>query len=138
MGRILAIDYGKKRTGLAVTDPLQIIATGLDAVDTVELMPFLKTYIAKEQVDKLIIGYPEHSDGTPMEICVDINKFVKAFSKQYPGIEVSLADERYTSKMAVRALVEGGANKKTRRDKKMIDKISAVIILQNYLQNPAL
>ena len=135
MARILAIDYGRKRTGLAVTDPLQIIATGLTTVETVQLMTFLESYLEKEAVEKLLIGYPTHMDGTPMDLGSDIDIFIKSFSKKFPQIPVIKEDERFTSKMAVQAMVQGGLKKMKRRDKGLIDKISATLILQNYIQN---
>jgi putative holliday junction resolvase len=134
LARILAIDYGKKRTGLAVTDPLQIIATGLDTVETDHLMAYLDGYFNKEKVEKLLIGYPTHTDGSPMELTTSIEHFIKQFTKRFPAIPIQKEDERMTSKMAVQAMVTAGLGKMKRRDKKLIDKVSATLILQNYLQ----
>jgi putative holliday junction resolvase len=138
LARILAIDYGRKRTGLAVTDPLKIIATGLTTVDTPELMSYLISYMAKEAVERVLIGYPTHLDGNPMDLTVDIDRFIKSFTGKFPQIPVNREDERLTSKMAVQAMIEGGLKKMKRRDKKLIDKVSATLILQNYLQNTTL
>lgn len=133
MPRILSIDYGGKRTGLAVTDPLQIIATGLTAVDTKELWPFLKDYFAKEEVEKVIIGLPVHADGNDTHATPLVRAFVAKFKKDYPQIPIQTVDEQFTSKLAVRALIDSGVSKKDRRNKKLVDEMSATIILQEYL-----
>jgi putative holliday junction resolvase len=135
MARILAIDYGGKRTGIAVTDPLQIIATGLTTIDSKELIPFLKTYFATETVEQIIIGMPlnwDESDthGTPL-----VKAAIKKIEKEFPGIPLKTVDERYTSKMAKAAMLEMGLKKKHRRDKKLVDEIAATIMLQEYLQS---
>ena len=135
MSRILSIDYGKKRTGIAVTDPLRIIATGLTTVDTQELMPFLKKYFSNEQVDLVIIGMPVNWDdsdthGTPM-----VRHFIGGFRKNFPAIEIKEVDERFTSKMASRAMIDMGMKKKQRRNKSMVDEIAATIMLQEYLNS---
>jgi putative Holliday junction resolvase len=135
MARILAIDYGGKRTGLAVTDPLQIIATGLATIDSKELIPFLKKYFLHEQVELIIIGMPKNWDesdthGTPL-----VEAAIKKLQKEFPAIPVKTVDERYTSKMAKDAMLEMGMKKKERRDKKNVDIIAATIILQEYLQS---
>ena len=135
MSRILAIDYGGKRTGLAVTDPLQIIATGLTTIDSKELIPFLKKYFLQEQVELIIIGLPKNWDesdthGTPL-----VEKAIKKIQKEFPLIPLKTVDERYTSKMAKDAMLEMGMKKKERRDKKNVDMIAATIILQEYLQS---
>lgn len=134
MGRILAIDYGGKRTGLAVTDELQMIAGGLTTVDTKELMDFLIQYCEKEKVEKIVIGMPVRHDGSPSDIATEILNFIKKLEKKLPQIPVLQHDERFTSKMAVKAMLEGGLKKKKRSDKKMIDKVSAVLILQSFMK----
>lgn len=134
MGRILAIDYGKKRCGIAVTDPLQMIATSLTSVVTIELMKFLVEYLSKEQVDVIIMGEPKHMDGRPGDLMKDINNCAKKISSQFPDIPMHFVDERMTSKMAAHSLVMAGYKKKTRQQKDNIDKISAVLILQSYLE----
>lgn len=133
LSRILSIDYGGKRTGLAVTDPLKIIATGLTAVDTRELMDFLKGYFAKESVEKVIIGLPQHADGNPTHATPLVKAFVIKFKKEFPSMPIETVDEQFTSKMAVRALIDSGVSKKDRRNKKLVDEMSATIILQEYL-----
>ena len=133
MGRFMAIDYGTKRTGVAVTDPLNIIASALETVPTHELMNFLSEYMAQEPVDKLIVGYPLNLDYTPSGSLKYIKQFVSAFRKRFPEIIVEWVDERFTSKLASRAMIEGGMKKSERRKKENIDKISAAIILQSYL-----
>jgi len=136
VSRILAIDYGGKRTGLAVTDPLQIIATGLTTIDSKELIPFLKKYFLQEQVELIIIGLPKNWDesdthGTPL-----VEAVIKKIQKEFPLIPLKTVDERYTSKMAKDAMLEMGMKKKDRRDKKNVDIIAATIILQEYLNTP--
>jgi len=135
LARIISIDYGKKRCGLAVTDPLQIIATGLTTVSSDDLIYFLKKYFSEEKVSEAIIGYPKNLDGSATDITAKVEKFFRQFQKIFPAIPVSLIDERYTSKMASRAIVESGLKKKDRRDKSLIDEVSAVILLQGYLQS---
>jgi putative Holliday junction resolvase len=135
MARILAIDYGGKRTGLAVTDPLKIIATGLETIDSKTLIPFLKNYFSKEEVELMIIGLPKNWDesdthGTPL-----VEATIKKIQKEFPSIPLKTVDERYTSKMAKDAMLEMGMKKKDRRDKKNVDLIAATIILQEYLQS---
>ncbi len=134
MGRILSIDYGLKRTGLAVTDPLQIIANGLDTVQTESLFNYLKDYFASEPVEKVIVGYPKQMNNSPSESVPMIDKFLSRFRNVFPDIIVDTIDERFTSKMAARAIIDGGVKKSRRRDKGLIDKISAVLILQSYLE----
>lgn len=135
MGRILAIDFGKKRTGLAVTDPLQIIASGLETVDSNELIGYLKKYFAAEQVDKVLIGYPLNWDDTPTDATPLVDKFLKQFQHVFPNMLFELCDERFTSKMATDAMLQMGLKKKARANKALIDEISATIILQEYLQS---
>lgn len=134
MGRILSIDYGGKRTGLAVTDPLKIIATALGTVDTPKLMPFLKDYFTKESVEKVIIGMPMNWDDTATHATPLVERFLKDFSKQFPQIPIETVDERYTSKLASQAMIEMGMKKKQRQDKRMVDQIAATIMLQEYMQ----
>ena len=135
MARILAIDYGKKRTGLAVTDPLQIIATGLDTVDTGELIGYLKKYMAQEPVEKIIIGYPLNFDDSPTDATPLVEKFIVKFGNVFPNLPVEKVDERMTSKMASQSIAAMGLKKKERERKELIDKVSAVIILQEYLES---
>ena len=134
MGRILAIDYGLKRTGIAVTDPLRIIATGLNTIETDHILSFLKEYTTKEKVDIFVLGYPLNIDGTSTHSTEPVTRFRKKLETEFPDIPVSYEDERYTSKLAVEAMVQGGVRKKHRRDKSLIDKVSATIILQAYLE----
>ena len=133
MARILSIDYGGKRTGLAVTDPLQIIATGLTAVDTKDLMDYLKAYFSKEPVEKVIIGMPTHADGNATHATPLVKGFITRFKKEFPLIPIQEVDEQFTSKLAVRALIDSGVSKKDRRNKKLVDEMAATIILQEYL-----
>ncbi|MBN2486681.1 MAG: Holliday junction resolvase RuvX [Bacteroidales bacterium] len=134
MGRILAIDYGRKRTGLAVTDPMQMIATGLDTIPSHTVIDFLKAYFAKEQVDEVVVGYPLQMNNTPSESVTFVNAFAKSFGKHFPDRVLQFADERFTSKMAFQAMIDGGLKKSRRQDKELVDKISATIILQSYLE----
>lgn len=134
MGRILAIDYGRKRVGIAVTDPGRIIATGLQTVPTHELLAFLQQYTAKEQVDLFVVGHPKQMDNTDSECMVYIKPFLKTLKKKFPDIPVVMYDERFTSVIAHQALLEGGAKKKTRQDKMLIDTMSATIILTSYME----
>lgn len=133
MGRILAIDYGTKRTGLAVTDEMQIIASGLTTVDTKELLEFILNYIKSEQVEKFVVGLPKQMDNTASESEVHIQKFLEKLGKQIPHIPVDRVDERFTSKMAFQTMIDGGLKKKQRQNKALIDEISATLILQSYL-----
>lgn len=135
MGRILSIDYGLKRTGLAVTDPLKIIATGLGTVETPKLVKFLKDYLSRESVEKIIIGMPLNLDESATDATPLVQKFIKVVQRDFPGIPVQEVDERYTSKMASRAMLEMGLKKKQRRDKGLVDEIAATIMLQEYLQH---
>jgi putative Holliday junction resolvase len=134
MGRILAIDYGRKRVGLAVTDPLQIIASPLDTVPTGEIEKYLADYFRKENVDAIVIGYPVKMNNQPSEAAKDINPFIKRIKKLFPGKSVYLADERFTSVIGQRTLIEGGVKKKRRMDKSLVDKISASLILRSFLE----
>lgn len=133
MGRILALDYGSKRTGIAITDELQLIASGLTTVATSELMFFLKKYIASEKVELVLVGEPKQKDGTHSNIEAEIQKFLKKFSEAFPSMELKRVDERYTSKMAFQTIIDSGLKKKQRQNKALVDEISATIILQEYL-----
>lgn len=135
MGRILALDYGKKRTGVATTDPLQIIATAVDTVDSGELIGWLKKYIAAEPVEKIIIGYPLNFDDTPTDATSLVEKFIVKFKNVFPDMPVEKWDERMTSKMASQAIAEMGLKKKIRERKELVDSIAAVIILREYLES---
>ncbi|HLW31382.1 MAG TPA: Holliday junction resolvase RuvX [Aequorivita sp.] len=133
MGRILALDYGSKRTGIAITDELQLIASGLTTVPTSELMDFLKKYFASENVELVLVGEPKQKDGTHSNIEEEIQKFLKKFSNVFSDLEVKRVDERYTSKMAFQTMIDSGLKKKKRQNKALVDEISATIILQEYL-----
>lgn len=135
MARILSIDYGKKRTGLAVTDSLQIIANGLATVSTSSLIDYLKDYIAKEPVERIVIGRPTQPDGRPSENLVRVEQFVNRWRKLVPNIPIEYYDERFTSVIAHQVVIDSGAKKKVRKENKgLIDEISATIILQDYMQ----
>lgn len=134
MGRILAIDYGQKRVGIAVTDELQIIATALDTVPAKDIIEYLKTYTEKEQVDCIVVGDPRQMNNTPSESVKFIEPFVRRLKKIFPHMLIDRYDERFTSKIAAQTMVSAGLKKKERRNKSTIDKISAVIILQSYME----
>ena len=136
MGRILAIDYGKKRTGLAVTDPLRIIANGLATIPTSDIFDYLTQYVAKESVDQLVIGKPIQPNGQPSENLARVENFVNRWRKLHPEMPIDYYDERFTSVIAHQAMIAGGVKKKTRReDKGLVDEISATIILQDYMNS---
>lgn len=135
MARILSIDYGKKRTGIAVTDPLQIIANGLVTVNTVELEVFLKQYLEKEDVELIVVGEPRQTNGTPSENFARVSQFVQKWKKANPSPPVIFYDERFTSVLAHQAMLDGGLRKKARQDKALVDEISATILLQSYLES---
>jgi putative Holliday junction resolvase len=135
LARFLAIDYGRKRAGLAVTDPLRIIANSLATVMTQDLFPFLEKYFAKETVDTIVVGYPRQMNNMPSEAVVYIDPFIKKLRKTWPDKTVVLMDERFTSKMAVQTMIDGGVKKMDRRNKELIDAISATIILQSYMDS---
>ena len=135
MGRILAIDFGKKRTGIAATDELQIIASGLTTVNTDDLIPFLKDYISKNQVELFVVGKPKQMNNTDSESEALILPFLKKLKNQIPQIPLLRIDERFTSKIAFQTMIDGGLNKKKRQNKALVDEISATIILQSYLYN---
>ncbi len=135
MGKLLAIDFGTKRIGLAETDPLQIIASGLDTVENKKIFEYLDKYLKTEQVDEIIVGEPKRMDDTPSESEQYIKPFIEELNKKYPNIPVKRFDERYTSKMAFQTMIDSGIGKKARRNKGLIDKISATIILQSYMES---
>jgi putative holliday junction resolvase len=135
MPRILAIDYGKKRTGLAVTDPLQIIASGLTTIETPKLMVFLKDYFSKETVELVIIGMPTNMDDSDTHATPLVRKFIEQFKKAHPQIPILEVDERFTSKMASQAMLQMGLKKKQRQNKALVDEIAATIMLQEYMRS---
>ena len=135
MARILSIDYGKKRTGLAVTDPLQIIAGGLATVATSELFDFLKAYIAREQVEMIVIGEPRQPNGEPSENLARVQQFVNRWRKAVPEVSIQYYDERFTSVLAHQAMLDGGLKKKARQNKGLVDEISATIILEDFMRS---
>ena len=134
MGRIMAIDYGVKRTGLAVTDPVRIIATALTTVETPTLFQYLKDYCTREEVDLFVVGEAKHMDGTPSESMQYIEPFVSKLKEVFPDKEVARVDERFTSKIAFQTMIDSGLKKKDRRNKGMIDQIAATIMLQDYMR----
>ena len=135
MPRIIAIDYGLKRTGLAVTDPLQIISTGLTTVESKQLIPFLKDYFSKELVERIIIGEPKNWDDTDTHATPLVEKCIKELQKNFPSIPITKVDERYTSKMAKQAMIDMGMKKMQRRNKAIVDEIAATIMLQDYMRS---
>ena len=135
MARILSIDYGKKRTGLAVSDPLQLIAGGLATVATHELWDYLQQYVVREQVERIVIGEPRQPNGQPSENLARVQQFVNRWRKAMPQIPVEYYDERYTSVLAHQAMLDAGLRKKARQDKALVDEISATIILEDYLRS---
>lgn len=135
VGRILSIDYGRKRTGLAVTDPQQIIAGGLATVSTSELFDWLKAYISREPVESIVIGEPRQPNGEPSENLGRVREFVNRWRKAVPEIPIDYFDERFTSVLAHRAMLDGGLKKKTRQNKALVDEISATIILEDYMRS---
>ncbi|MCR4958476.1 MAG: Holliday junction resolvase RuvX [Prevotella sp.] len=135
MARILSIDYGRKRTGVAVTDPLQLIAGGLATVATSELYDWLVGYVGREPVERIVIGEPRQANGQPSENMQRVQQFVNRWRKAQPHIPIEFYDERFTSVLAHQAMLDGGLRKKARQDKALVDQISATIILQNYLES---
>ena len=133
MDRIIGIDYGRKRVGVAVSVPLGIFASPMDTVPAAKIIDYLKNYAEKETVARFVVGYPMNMDNTPSEAAADVDAFLKNLAKQFPSIPVTLEDERFTSVLAHRAMIDGGMKAKDRRDKNSVDKISAAIILQSYL-----
>lgn len=138
MARILSIDYGKKRTGLAVTDPLQLIAGGLATVASHELFDYLRSYVEREQVERIVIGEPRQPNGQPSENLERVRQFVNRWRKAMPQIPIEFYDERFTSVLAHQAMIDGGLKKKARQDKALVDEISATIILQDYMRSKKL
>ena len=133
MDRIIGIDYGRKRTGVAVSDPLGIFASALDTVQSAKIIEYLKTYCEKENVSAFVVGWPVNMDNTPSEAAADVSAFVKNLRRAFPDVKVEMEDERFTSVLAHRAMIDGGMKAKERRDKSSVDRISAAIILQGYL-----
>lgn len=135
MGRLLAIDYGKKRVGIAASDPLQIIANGLTTVDTPKIFEFLKSYFEKETVDVVVVGLPKQMNNEASENMGRVEEFVTKLKKLYPNMPIEYYDERFTSKIAQRTMIDGGLSKKQRMNKALVDEISATIILQSYMES---
>ncbi len=135
MARILAVDYGKKRTGLAVTDPLQLIAGGLCTVPTVQLIEYLTTYLSENEVETIVVGYPRQMNGEDSENMKRITPFVNRITKLFPAVRIEMFDERFTSVIAHHVMIDSGISRTQRRDKALVDKISATIILEDYLQS---
>ena len=133
MDRIVGIDYGRKRVGVAVSDPLGIFASALETVHSAKIIDYLKNYSLRERIVGFVVGYPMNTDNTPSEAAADVDVFLKHLAKNFPGIPVSLEDERFTSVLAHRAMIDGGMKKSDRRKKESADRISAAIILQTYL-----
>jgi putative holliday junction resolvase len=133
MARILSIDYGLKRTGIAVTDDFQIIASGLTTIPSTDIIPFLKTYFTKENVETVLIGEPKQMNGLPSESTEIIEKFISQFHTEFPNMKMERVDERFTSKMAFQTMIDSGLKKKQRQNKALIDEIAATILLQDYL-----
>lgn len=135
MDRIVGIDYGRKRVGVAVSDPLGIFASALETVQSAKIIEYLKIYAEKEKVMRFVVGYPVNMDGAPSEAAKDVDAFLKQLAKAFPDIPVTLEDERFTSVLAHRAMIDGGMKAKDRKDKESVDKISAAIILQSYMDS---
>ena len=135
--RIMAFDYGTKRIGIAVTDPMQIIATGLDTIHPNQIIDYLKKYFQTEQVERFIVGEPKQMDNTPSQSAIHVKGFVNLLKKTFPDIPVEMLDERFTSKMASAAILQGGVKKMDRRNKELVDTVSAVILLQSWMEKKA-
>lgn len=135
MGRILAIDYGRKRVGIAVSDPIGLIATGLQTVRAHDLLDFLEQYVSKEKVDLFVVGHPKQMNNSDSESMTYIKPFLVLLKRKFPNIPIEMYDERFTSVLAHKALIEGGAKKKTRQNKELIDTMSATIILTSYMES---
>ncbi|MBP3727199.1 MAG: Holliday junction resolvase RuvX [Bacteroidaceae bacterium] len=135
MGRIIAIDYGQRRTGLAVTDPSQLIATGLATVETSVLLSWLEQYMAGEHVEAIVLGEPRQADGTPSENMQRVKAFARQWQRKHPDIPIHFYDERFTSVLAHKAMLDGGLRQKARRNKALVDRISATILLEDYLNS---
>lgn len=138
LGRIVAIDYGNKRVGIAVTDPLQLIATPLDTVHAKDILTFLKAYVAREPVEAIVVGMPRTLENTPTDVTSAVVGFVRKLKRELPDVPVFTHDERFTSRMAFQAMIAGGVKKKDRQNKATVDKVSATIILQSYLEQQKL
>ncbi len=134
MGRILAIDYGLKRVGLAVTDYMQVIATRLTTVPTVDIFPYLKDYMSREQVDAIVVGDPKQMDNTPSESAKSVHLFVDELGEQFPDMDIYMVDERFTSKIASQTIAQSGKRKKARQEKGLVDTVAAVLILQDFMK----
>jgi putative Holliday junction resolvase len=134
MGRIMAIDYGTKRVGIAVTDSMQLISSGLTTVHSKDVIAFLKTYFSAQQVDCVVVGEPKQMDNSASESAVHVEAFIKTFRKTFPEMPVERMDERFTSKMAFQTMIDSGLKKKDRRNKELVDEISATLILQSYME----
>jgi putative Holliday junction resolvase len=137
MARVMAFDYGTKRIGIAVTDPMQIIATGLETVHPVDIIDYLKKYLQTEQVELFVVGEPKQMDNTPSQSAQHVKGFVTLLGKNFPQVPVEMLDERFTSKMASAAIAQSGMNKKNRQSKELIDTVSAVILLQSWMEKKA-
>ena len=137
MDRIIGIDYGRKRVGVAVSDPLGIFASALETVQSAKIIEYLKKYSENENVVRFVVGYPVNMDGAPSEAAKDVDVFLKQLAKAFPQVPVTLEDERFTSVLAHRAMIDGGMKAKDRKDKESVDKISAAIILQSYMDKKA-
>jgi putative Holliday junction resolvase len=138
MGRIMAIDYGRKRSGIAVTDELQLIANGLTTLPSHEIFTFLKSYVLKEKVEAIVVGEPKQMNNQPSESFQFVVPFVNRLKKEFPGITIEMEDERFTSKMAFQTMIDAGLKKKDRQNKELIDTISATIILQSYMSRKSI
>ena len=136
MERIIGIDYGRKRVGVAVSDPLGIFASALDTIPAAKIIDYLKKYTQNNKVSRFVVGYPMNLNGRPAECAQYVDVFLKHLKKQFPDIPVTLEDERFTSQLAMKAMIAGGMKKQDRREKENVDKISAAIILQSYMDNP--
>jgi len=134
LARILAIDYGRKRVGLAVTDPMQIIANGLDTVASKDVLDYIEKYMRTEEVERIVVGYPKQMNNEDSECVIHLKPFMGKLKKKFPDMPIEFVDERFTSKIAFRTMIDGGLKKKKRQDKALIDKISATIILQSYME----
>jgi len=135
LARILSLDIGKKRTGIAATDPLQIIANGICTIPTNDIIIFLTDYLSKEKVERLVVGYPKQMNNQPSEAVNYINPAINRIKKAFPELPITLVDERFTSKIAFQTMIDGGVKKKDRQNKALVDTISATIILQSYLES---
>ena len=136
MDRIVGIDYGRKRVGVAVSDPLRMFASALETVPSAKIIEYLQNYAAAEPIERFVVGYPMNLNGQPSEAAKDVDAFLNLLRKRFPAIPVTLEDERFTSVLAHRAMIDGGVRKMDRRDKSAVDKVSAALILQTYLDRP--